>query len=149
MLPFLNIVELKLSTSEIYNMNIRQIPVDIEAGQSQVHIDVNFNVLVNVIPDGVSPEPVVESVHPVVREDVTGIEVRLANHGTRYFTAGTVPWQINGTAEDGSVLDARLTPEQMAKAIGVGVVDPGRARIFLIPTEKPLADGTTRASLVR
>src|SRR3546814_611612 len=120
--------EPELATSEIYYMQIRQIPVDIAAGQSQVQIVVNFNVLVNVIPDGVSPEPVVESVHPVVREDVTGIEVRLANHGTRYFTAGTVPWQINGTAEDGSVLDARLPPEQMAKAIGVGVVAPGRDR---------------------
>lgn len=141
--------EPELAASEIYYMQIRQIPVDIAPGQSQVQIVVNFNVLVNVIPDGVSPEPVVESAHPAVREDVTGIEVRLANHGKRYFTAGTVPWQVRGTAEDGSVLDVRLSREEMAKAIGVGVVAPGQTRIFFIPTEKPLVDGTIQASLVR
>src|SRR3546814_18237806 len=44
--------EPELATSEIYYMQIRQIPVDIAAGQSQVQIVVNFNVLVNVIQIG-------------------------------------------------------------------------------------------------
>jgi fimbrial chaperone protein len=141
--------EPELAASEIYYMQIRQIPVDLGPGQSQVQLVVNFNVLVNVIPDGANPEPVVESAHPAVRADVTGIEVRLANHGTRYFTAGSLPWQIGGKAADGTALDVRLPPEEMAKLIGVGVVAPGRARIFFIPTEKPLVDGTVQASLVR
>ncbi|MBU0823028.1 MAG: fimbria/pilus periplasmic chaperone [Alphaproteobacteria bacterium] len=138
----------ELAASEVYYMQIRQIPVDIAPGQSQVQLIVNFNVLVNVIPDGTSPEPFVESIRPAVRAEVPGIEVRLSNRGTRYFTAGTRPWQVSGTAEDGTALDLRLPPEDMSKLIGVGVVAPGRARIFFIPTEKPLVEGTIQANLV-
>src|SRR5690606_9115261 len=86
--------EPEMLSSEIYYMQIRQIPVDIGQEESQVQVVVNFNVLVNVVPNGTSPEPFVESVRPVVRDGVTGVEVRLANRGTRYFTAGTSPWRL-------------------------------------------------------
>lgn len=138
----------ELTASEMYYMQIRQIPVEIAPGQSQVQVIVNFNVLVNVVPNGTRPEPIFESIRPAVRQDVPGIEVRLANRGTRYFTAGTVPWRVSGTAEDGTALDVRLPPEDMSKLIGVGVVAPDRARIFFIPTEKPLVEGTIQANMV-
>ena len=140
--------EPELAASEIYYMQIRQIPVDIAPGQSQVQVVVNFNVLVNVVPDGASPEPVVESITPIVREERTGIEVRLANRGTRYFTAGTVPWHVSGTAEDGTAFEVRLSAPEVAKMIGVGVVAPGRTRVFFILTEKPLVEGTIQANMV-
>ncbi len=140
--------EPELAASEIYYMQIRQLPVTLSPDQSQVQVLVNFNVLVNVIPEGAAPEPVVESIRPVVREDVAGIEVRVSNHGTRYFTAGTRSWEISGTAEDGSELRFGLAPEEVSRLIGVGVVAPERARIFFIPTQKPLVEGTIRANLV-
>lgn len=140
--------EPELAASEIYYMQIRQIPVNITPGQSQVQVVVNFNVLINVVPDGASPEPVVESIRPAVRADVTGIEVRLSNRGTRYFTASSQPWQVSGKAEDGTMVDVLLPPEELSKLIGVGVVAPGRARIFFIPTEKPLVEGTIQANMV-
>lgn len=138
----------ELTASDIYYMQIRQIPVEIAPDQSQVQVVVNFNVLVNVIPDGATPQPVVESVRPVVRQDVPGVEVRMVNRGTRYFTAGTNPWRVSGTAEDGSALDLRLPPEDVSKLIGVGVVAPGRARLFFFPTGKPLVDGSIQANMV-
>lgn len=140
--------EPELAASEIYYMQIRQIPVQISSDESQVQVVVNFNILVNVIPNGTRPDPVVEGIRPVVRDDATGIEVRLANHGTRYFTAASSPWRVSGTAEDGTPLDVLLPPEEMTKLIGVGVVAPGRARVFFIPTEKALVEGTVQASLV-
>jgi fimbrial chaperone protein len=138
----------ELAASEVYYLQIRQIPVDITPGQSQVQVVVNYNVLVNVVPSGARPEPFVESARPVVRGEATGIEVRIANRGTRFFTAGTSPWQVRGTAEDGTVLDVRLPPTEMTRLIGVGVVAPGRARVFFIPTEKPLVEGTIQAQMV-
>ncbi|WP_300379048.1 hypothetical protein [Henriciella sp.] len=141
--------EPELSSSDMYYMQIRQIPVDVTGDQNEVQVVVNFNVLVNVIPDGATPEPYVESITPVVRGDVNGIEVRLENRGTRYFTAGSLPWRISGTAEDGSAVDLRLQPEDVAQQIGVGVVAPDRARVFFIPTEKPLVEGSIQASVVR
>jgi fimbrial chaperone protein len=139
--------EPELAASEIYYMQIRQIPVSVVPDQSQVQVVVNFNVLVNVIPDGARPEPFVESIRPVMREDTSGIEVRLTNRGTRYFTAGTSPWRVSGTATDGTPLDLRLPPEDVARLIGVGVVAPGRTRVFFFPTEKPLVEGTIQASM--
>ncbi len=139
--------EPELAASEIYYMQIRQIPVDINPGESKVQVVVNFNVLVNVIPDDAVPQPAVESIRPVVRDDVAGIEVRISNRGTRYFTAANLPWQVSGTAEDGSPVDLKFSPEVMAKLIGVGVVAPGRARIFFIPTEKALVEGTIQAKI--
>lgn len=141
--------EPELAASEIYYMQIRQIPVDITGNnESQVQVVVNFNVLVNVIPSGASPEPIVESVRPTEREGAPGLEVRLTNGGTRYFTAGTSRWHLSGTGEDGTVLDLRLPPEEVAKLIGVGVVAPGRSRVFFFPTGKPLVEGTVQANMV-
>lgn len=142
--------EPELAASEIYYMQVRQIPVDIAGGNdSQVQLVVNFNVLVNVIPNGATPDPVVETARPAVRDGVPGVEVRLTNRGTRYFTGGTNRWQIIGTGEDGAVLDLRLPPEEVAKLIGVGVVAPGRSRVFFFPTGKPLREGTIQASMVQ
>lgn len=139
--------EPELTSSQNYYMQIRQIPVDLATGESQVQVVVNYNVLVNVIPPGASPVPVIESVRPVLREDVSGIEVRIGNQGTRYFTAGTLPWRITGTAEDGTAMDIRIPPAEIARLIGVGVVTPGRSRIFFIPTEKPLVEGSIEADV--
>lgn len=139
--------EPELVTSENYYMQIRQIPVDLATGQSQVQVVVNYNILVNVIPQDTRPEAVIESIRPVVRENVNGIEVRVKNSGTRYFTAGTLPWRITGTAEDGTAVDIRLPPTEISKLIGVGVITPGRARIFFIPTEKPLVEGSIQADV--
>lgn len=129
----------ELAKSEVYYMQVRQLPVEVSPDQSQVQVVVNFNVLVNVIPDGSAPEPVIASMVPVTNGDRSGIQVSVANRGTRYFTAGTLPWNISGQTEDGTAVNTQLTPEQVAKSIGVGVVAPDRVRTFFIPTERPMA----------
>ena len=53
--------EPELAKSEIYYMSIQQIPVEIEAEASQVQVVINYNVLVNVVPDGVSPVATIRS----------------------------------------------------------------------------------------
>ena len=137
----------ELAKSEVYYMQVRQVPVKISPDQSQVQVVVNFNVLVNVIPDGSTPEPIIDSVVPATSGEESGIQVRLANRGTRYFTAGTLPWQISGRTEDGTVVSMQLTPEQVAKLIGVGVVAPDRVRSFFIPTERPMANENLTVTL--
>lgn len=139
--------EPRLAASEVYYMQIRQLPVAIAPDQSQVQLVVNFNVLVNVVPEGSAPQPTIEWIGPVERDGTSGVEVKVGNAGTRYFTAGTRPWSISATAADGTPFELNLTSEQVAQLIGVGVVAPDRARVFFIPTEKPLAEGTIQATL--
>lgn len=139
--------EPELAASQIYYMQIRQIPVDFAAGDSQVQLVVNFNVLVNVVPDGARSEPVVQSVTPVTREGVHGIEVQLGNSGNRYFTAASYRWEISGRGVDGTEVGFSRNQMEMAKLIGVGVVAPGKTRVFFIPTETPLVEGSIQAAL--
>ena len=151
--------ESALGKSEIYYMSIRQIPVEFEPGVSQVQVVVNYNVLTNVVPDGATPEPTIRSADYVTRtvtrtveaengdpiateQQVSGIQVDVGNDGNRYFHAGLSDWKITGTKADGQPFEQAYSGEDLSKIIGVGVVAPGKNRIFLIPSEEPLADGS-------
>ncbi len=58
-----------IAASEIYYMSIRQLPVEIDANsQSQVQVVINYNVLMNVFPEGARSEPVIREVSSVTRE---------------------------------------------------------------------------------
>ena len=139
--------EPELAESEIYYMSIQQVPVALEGEDSQVQVVVNYNVLVNVVPDGSTARADVESIEAVVQDDVPGIRLRLTNTGTRYFLAGLAEWTISATAEDGSEYNVNYKKEEMTRKVGVGVVGPGRARILFVPTEKPLVQDTIRVEV--
>lgn len=127
-----------LAKSEIYYMSIQQVPVAIESEASQVQVVINYNVLVNVVPDGVSPLPAVRSIEAVVEEEKPGIRIRLANDGTRYFMAGLSEWSIEGTTEAGEAFSQSFKGDEMTRKIGVGVIGPGRVRSFFIAMDDPV-----------
>ena len=141
--------EPELAKSEVFYMKIRQIPLPFEANENKVRVVVNFNVLINVVPDGVVAQPYVESIRPAKREGVSGIEVRVSNQGTRYFLAGTLPWQISGITPNGEPFEVRRTREEMSGDIGVGVVAPDRTRSFFVPLDQPLAEGSIKVDLIQ
>lgn len=124
-----------LAQSQIYYMAIRQVPVDLGIPEtSQVQVVVHFNVLVNVVPDGATPQPVVQSAQAATRNGVNGVEVRVTNNGTRYFTAGMLQWALSGTGANGAPLSQTIEAGQMSRLVGVGVVAPGKSRVFFVPT---------------
>ncbi len=157
-----------LENSQIYYLAIRQIPVAFEEGQNQVQVVVNYNVLVNVVPNDTKAQPItrdaryierqklsgepavgtpVENEAPEVAELEQGILVDLGNDGSRYFFAGRANWQITGQTTSGEPFDLNLTPREAAKFTGVGVIGPGKTRQFFIPTEKPLQSESIRISI--
>lgn len=136
-----------LDHSELYYLAIRQVPVDMSVAQNQVQVVVNFNVLVNVIPDGAVANPEMVSAHPATRNDAAGIEVQIANRGNRYFNAGTLEWRIVGTGADGQAYAQTIPPNEIIRSVGVGVVAPGRTRTFFVPTQRPLADAPIQVTL--
>lgn len=136
-----------LSQSVVYYAAVRQIPVEMTGAESKVQLIVNFNVLVNVVPDGTRPDPHVEVLSTAVRDDVPGVEVRVSNKGNRYLSAGSVSWQISGSGVDGATSELSRTSADMAKAVGVGVVAPGKSRIFFVPTERLLTAQSVRVTL--
>lgn len=136
-----------LARSEVYYMVVKQIPVALSTTQNEVQVVVNFNVLVNVAPDGATPAPVVESAHAVTRNNVAGIEVRLGNTGNRYYHAGALEWHITGTGADGQPYAQTIAPNDVIRSVGVGVVAPDHHRVFFVPTTRPLSDAPVQVSL--
>jgi len=153
-----------LDQSQTYYMSIQQVPVAYQPGVSQVQVVVNYNVLINVVPDGSEPLPAVRSYSSVERkvseesladdgtiatteQTVKGLEVDLANDGNRFFLAGMADWKITGKTVDGLDFEREYEGEDMSKVIGVGVVAPGRNRIFLIPMEEELMPETVSISI--
>ena len=150
--------EQALETSQIYYLSIKQIPVEFEPGQNQVQVVINYNVLVNVVPDGTEPVATIRraeyverqvSMEGVAQDDIPavipiekGIEVELANDGSRYFYAGRSNWAISARTTEGEDFTLDFDGEQISRIIGTGVVGPDRSRIFFLPTEKALVPGT-------
>jgi fimbrial chaperone protein len=151
-----------MTQSEVYYAGISQIPVELPAEQSRIQVVMRFNVLVNVVPDGTTPDPVVAKVSPVSREielgpdekapedkDVrktrieNGLEVRIENKGTRYFAAGRAGWSIKGTDSTGKPYSVDRPATEVGEQIGMGIVAPGKARVFFMPTPDKLAEGAT------
>lgn len=152
-----------LDQSQIYYLSIRQIPVAFEEGQNQVQVVVNYNVLVNVVPNGTSPAPVIraadyvereQSIEGLAEEDIPevipvekGLLVDLGNDGTRYFFASQANWTISATTLAGAPWELSLSGREISEFTGIGVVGPGKTRQFFIPTEEPLRPGSISVTL--
>ncbi|MEE4209940.1 MAG: fimbria/pilus periplasmic chaperone [Parvularcula sp.] len=156
--------ESALNKSEVFYLAIRQIPVQFEPGVTQVQLVVNYNVLINVVPNGSLPEPSIRSATMTTRllpapadaQDASGedrsierrgIEVDVGNIGNRYFLAGLSDWSITGATVDGAPFERVLRGDDASKLIGVGVVAPGANRLFFIPTEVELDPSSLQVSI--
>lgn len=155
-----------MTRSEVYYAAVSQIPVDLAPTSSRIQVVMRFNVLVNIVPEGTRADPVITFARPV-RRDVEippdrslpteqqqartevqqGIEVRVENRGTKYFAAGRIAWTLSGTGPDGAAFSETRTAGNMGDAIGFGLVPPGGARIFFVPTDTLLTEGTVNVRL--
>jgi fimbrial chaperone protein len=161
------IPDAELTQSEVYYASVSQVPVNIEPTESRIQVLMRFNVLVNVVPSGTAPEPTISWARSVVRESrlpddpnlsetdraqvhrEQGVEVRIENRGTRYYAAGRNGWTITGTDESGAAFSQSFTQAQISDKIGMGVVAPGRARVFFLPIDRPLREGSVNVTLNR
>lgn len=137
----------ELAKSEIYYATVKQIPVGFDGTGGQIEFVINYNVLVNVVPEGTVPEAAVDQVQITTLDEQTGFNVRVSNTGSRYFLAGQANWRITATAEDGTEFSFNYRNNEMSQIIGAGVVVPGHARKFFVPTDKPLLQETVRVEV--
>lgn len=137
----------ELETSEVFYMGIRQVPIATEGTIAQVQLVVNYNVLINVVPRGAVAQPAIDDIRAATREDVVGIEFVAGNEGNRFYNAGLSEWSISGVTVDGEDYERNYDRGQLSRAVGVGVVAPGRTRNFFVPTEAPLQPDTIRIEI--
>lgn len=128
----------QIKTSKSYIFSVNQVPVKMPKGKSGVQVVFNFATVVNVAPpDGKSA---INLVKTGVSKDEKGKlrpALTVKNPGNSYAKLTDATIKLAGGS-----WSVTLTPEQLRQTVGVGLVQPGKIRRFLIPIDMP--EGVTK-----
>jgi fimbrial chaperone protein len=133
----------QIKSSQSYTFSVNQVPVKMPEGKSGVQVVFNFACIVNVSP--ASGTSAINLVSAGIGKDEKGRlrpEVIVKNPGNVHakLTDATV------TLSGGS-WSQTLTPEQLHQKMGVGLVQPGKTRRFLLPVDMPEGVNKITASI--
>ncbi|WP_170936954.1 MULTISPECIES: fimbria/pilus periplasmic chaperone [Rhodomicrobium] len=132
-----------ISKSESYKLSVLQVPVKPSKGESGIQIVMSFGVTVNVSPPQGTSDLVITQAAPVTGKDGKRVaSVTLKNPGNKhaYLRNATLSLTGNGWS-------AQLSAGEIAQKIGLGIVQPGKERRFLLPIEVPGAVSAIQASV--
>jgi P pilus assembly chaperone PapD len=132
-----------LARSGSYMLSISQIPVRTPRGRSGVQVALSFGVVINVAPPQATPQ------------------LRLLNaavatgEGGRRVPAITVhnPTNVHALLPQstirlsGGAWSATLSPADLSERMGIGLVQPGQRRRFLLPVTVPASVGAIQATV--
>ena len=132
-----------LKSSQSYLVNVSQVPVRMPKGRNGVQVAVSFGALVNVAPP--RGKPALNLLATKVVTDQAGrrfpmvtVENRTAVHAL--FTRSTLRLGGNGWSKT-------MRPGELQQKIGIGLVQPGKRRNFVLPVPLPANARGIRASL--
>jgi P pilus assembly chaperone PapD len=133
-----------IAKSESYLMSVNQVPVKMPAGKSAVQIVMSFGVIINVAPPQGSPSLAVVS---------TGVEADKKS-GKRYPTITVEnPTNIHALLPQSTIeLSAggwshTMSATELSEKVGIGLVQPGKKRRFVLPVDLPAGISSVQASL--
>jgi len=132
-----------LAASQSYLLYMNQIPVKLPQGKSGVQIVMSMGVIINVAPPQGAPSLQIVDTgvttdkqgkrHPTLTvQNPSKVHALLPQSTIRLTAAG---WSTT------------LTPGMLNETIGIGLVQPGKRRKFVLPVELPAGVGSVRASL--
>lgn len=132
-----------LAESQSYLITISQVPVKLPPGKSAVQIVMSFGVLVNVAP----PQG-----QPALRLVETGSIT--ATDGKRYPTITVEnPTKVHALLPQSTILlsaagwSHTFPPAELGDKVGIGLVQPGKRRTFVLPAELPAGVAQVQASI--
>lgn len=132
-----------IPTSQTFRFNVSQVPVKLPKEQSGIQIVMSFGLTVNVAPPQAKAELVVVSAAPVTGKDGKRVaSVTLKNPGTKHAYLRNAAVSLSGKG-----WSARIGPGEIAQKLGLGIVQPGKERRFLLPVEVPGAVSAIQASV--
>lgn len=130
----------QIKTSQSYIFSVNQVPVKVTSGKTGVQVVFNFGCVVNVAPQQGSAS--INLVKSAVGKDEKGksrAELTVSNSGNLHAKLSDATIRLSSGA-----WSETLTPEKLRVAMGIGLVQPGKTRRFLIPVELPT--GSTQIS---
>ena len=133
----------EITESSTYTVSVSQVPVKIPAAQSGMSIVVNFGIIVNVAP--LNSSAALNVIAAGFTKDETGVtrpQITVQNTGKRHaiLSDGTI------NLSQGKATTA-LTPASLRQLIGVGLVQPGKKRRFILGVTLPAQPGPLSARI--
>lgn len=123
----------QLNTSQNYIFSVNQVPVKMPAGQSGVQVVFNFAAVVNIAASNGSAE--INLIQAGVGKDAKGKlhpEITVKNPGNSYAKLTDATIKLSG----GSWSET-LAPDKLRQIVGIGLVQPGKTRKFVLPVDVP------------
>jgi len=133
----------QLPRSQSYVFSVNQVPVRMPSGTSGVQVVFNFATIVNIAPVGA--KAAITLVGTALAKDDKGklrpaLTVRNPGNLHAKLTDATISLS-SGT------WSATLRPDQLRQTMGIGLVQPGKTRRFLLPVDVPANAGPITASI--
>ncbi len=132
-----------LAKSRSYRFNVSQIPVKLPKEQSGVQIVMTFGVTVNVAPPQGKSDIQVLSAAPVIGKDgkrFAALTVRNPGSKHAYLRQSVIDLSGGGWS-------AQMTPAALGQQVGLGIVQPGKQRRFILPIEVPASVSAIKATV--
>ena len=122
-----------IKTSRNYRISVSQIPLKRPEGTSGVQIVMSFGVMVGVSPAHGKAAVVVTGATPAKGNDgkrVAALQVK--NTGNKHAYLRNAAISVSGGG-----WSANLTASEVRQKVGLGIIQPGKERRFLLPVEVP------------
>jgi P pilus assembly chaperone PapD len=132
-----------INASESFLLSMNQIPVKLPAGKSAVQVVMSFGVVINVAPP--QGTPALNLVGTGVAKDKQGkrhptITVENPTNIHALLPQSTI--QLSGGSWSYS-----MQPLELSEKVGIGLVQPGSKRRFILPVDLPPEVSSVQASL--
>lgn len=136
--------EPQIAESQSFMISVNQVPVKLPKGQSAVQVVMSFGVVVNVAPPQGSPSLKIVG---------TGVETDKKT-GKRHPTITVEnPTKVHALLPQGTISlsgggwSKSMGPTELSEKVGIGLVQPGRKRKFILPVDLPADVSSVQASL--
>ena len=137
-----------LAQSKHYYVTVAQLPVELPQGQSAVQVLYNFQVLVSIAPQGVTPSITAQTAGIDRSDDgiflpVVTFSNSSAAHG--FLSDGRVRI-VQRDASGREIFSRTLSAPEVQQAIGYGLIGALQSRRVTFPVELPSGSGTIEAT---
>ena len=133
----------QIMQSQSYVFSVNQVPVRMPQGKSGVQVVFNFATIVNVAPTG--GRAALDLVSAGIGKDDKGRPhptLTVKNPGNIHAKLTDATIRVSG-----GTWSETLRPEQLRQVMGVGLVQPGKTRHFLLPLDLPAGVNQVSASI--
>jgi fimbrial chaperone protein len=131
-----------LANSRSYRFDVSQVPVKLPKETSGIQIVLNFGVTVNVAPAGGKSDIQVLSAAPVVKDGKRFAALTVKNPGSKHAYLRQSVIDLSGGG-----WSAQMTSAAVGQQVGLGIVQPGKERRFILPVEVPANVSAIKATV--